>query len=145
MNNPPPNPEERSAWPMVNRLPNGWLELSFDAPLTTPARADWLKVRDWLAREFGATFHKSLGDPITMFWIVDFTAMVNGATAEASVYASDFPDDLCIRVRDQRSEPLIAEVANRLLEQHPDFGDLSSMDAKAFLHWFRSLGGSFRC
>lgn len=124
------------------RHDNGWLELSFDAPMTTDHRVDWLKVRDWLAAECNATYKDAVLDPVTGFWTVGIETTVGDRVASGSLYCSDFPDDLCLLVRDSASEELIVRVAERLRQSRPDLGDLNAMDIKAWSQWLGSIRAS---
>ena len=126
-------------WHKVNRLPNGKLELSFDAPLSSHSRVNWLKVRDWLELNYEAKFTRALIDPVTSSWSVGVDARDQRRTAFAMLQCSDFPDDLVLRVREAESEWLIHDIATRIRAERPDLGDVRVMDNGAFGTWIESL------
>lgn len=128
-------PLRTDPWPWVDRLSNGWLDLSFDAPMLTDHRVDWLKARDWLAAEYAAVFAPVLLDPITGSWFVNFKAVCRSESVAATLYREDFPDDLCLAAKHTESEILIHDVAERLRATKPDLGSLETMDKAAFRAW----------
>lgn len=132
-------PVRTDPWPWIDRLPNGWLELSFDAPLDRDDRVDWLKVRDWLITEYNAEFSRRLVDPITSSWLVEFDAHGRGKKVSGMLYCQDFPDDLILRVVDRESEELIHDAAARLQSTKPDLGSLANMNKEAFWEWIGPL------
>jgi hypothetical protein len=124
---------------LITRLPGGELELSFDAPLTTGRRVDWLRTRDWIARTYSAAFCKPHTDPIARYWSVSVIVSHQGHHALALFGSADFPDDLILRARDAESEWLINDANSRLRHERPNLSDLTYMNYAAFEHWLSSI------
>ena len=133
---PPPTPRE---WPWVDARPCGFLELSFDAPLNKDDRVDWLKVRDWLTKEFGARFTAAEEYP-TFEWHARFFLVVPGGEAEILLAWSDFPDELVLRSTSRSGDAILFGVAERLRELRPELGTLKAMSGSEWRDWMVSLG-----
>lgn len=127
------------SWPVITRLPSGDLELSFDAPLTTGRRVDWLCTHEWIAKTYGAAFCNPHIDPITRSWSVAVIVSHHGNHASAQFGSADFPEDLYLRIRETGSDWLIHDAATRLRKERPDLGDLTHMNHAAFEHWLSSI------
>ena len=121
--------------PNLIEMTNGCLSLSFDAPLDHPDRVDWLRVRNWLAEEFGAVFTKAYEYP-TFEWFASLTA----AGTDVRLWWSDFPDELSLEAQSIEGNALVLRVRNALQQRRPALGKLRSMDARAWRAWMVSLG-----